>query len=246
MKQLGILMILISFSSFSQDGKKEGMVQYERTTFWANIVTRLTYLSAEEKDRVKLTWGSSDEGWKQKMTLAFNENQSLYMQGEENAEQGWSGRKETFFLTKNFVTEHSTDYIDLLGKTYVVDDSLHAPNWKILNQIKEVAGYICMKAVTVDTVKKQTITAWFAQDIPVQAGPERYFGLPGLILELDINDGDVTIIASKVEFKKLTNEFNLKKIKGKKISDAEYNKIIADFIKESIKGFRNPYWGLRY
>ncbi|MFL0162354.1 GLPGLI family protein [Aquirufa salirivi] len=246
MKQIGFLLILISFSSFSQEGKKEGMVHYERTTFWANIVTRLTYLSAEEKDRVKLTWGSSDEGWKQKMTLAFNENQSLYMQGEENAEQGWSGRKETFFLTKNFATEHSTDYLDLLGKTYVVDDSLHAPNWKILNQIKEVAGYICMKAVTVDTVKKQTITAWFAQDIPVQAGPERYFGLPGLILELDINDGDVTIIASKIEFKKLTNEFNLKKIKGKKISDAEYNKIIADFIKESIKGLRNPYWGLRY
>ena len=127
-----------------------------------------------------------------------------------------------------------------------MDDTLHAPTWKILNQIKEVAGYICMKAVTVDTVKNQTITAWFAQDIPVQAGPERFFGLPGLILELDVNDGDVTIIASKVEFKKLTNEFNLKKMKGKKISDAEYNKIIADFIKESIKGERNPFWGLRY
>ncbi|MFM1935000.1 MAG: hypothetical protein RL360_1881, partial [Bacteroidota bacterium] len=68
----------------------------------------------------------------------------------------------------------------------------------------------------------------------------------GLILELDINDGDVVITASKVEFKKLTNEFNLKKIKGKKISDAEYTKIIADFIKDSIKGERNPYWGLRY
>jgi hypothetical protein len=54
------------------------------------------------------------------------------------------------------------------------------------------------------------------------------------------------ITASKVEFKKLTNEFNLKKIKGKKISDADYTKIISDFIKESIKGERNPYWGLRY
>ena len=71
-------------------------------------------------------------------------------------------------------------------------------------------------------------------------------GVLRLILELDVNDGDVTIIASKVEFKKLTNEFNLKKMKGKKISDAEYNKISADFIKESIKGERNPFWGLRY
>jgi GLPGLI family protein len=246
MKKVAILLMLISFSAFCQEVKTEGLVQYERTTFWVNIMSRLTYLSAEEKDRIKLTWGSTDEGWKQKMTLAFNESQSLYAYGEDNAEQGWSGRKETFFLTKNFVAEHSTDYIDMLGKTYIVDDTLHTPTWKILNQIKEVAGFICMKAETVDTVKNQKITAWFAQDIPVMAGPERYFGLPGLILELDINDGDVVITASKVEFKKLTNEFNLKKMKGKKISDAEYTKIIADFIKDSIKGERNPYWGLRY
>jgi GLPGLI family protein len=246
MKKIPILLLLISFSAFSQVGKQEGVVQFERTTFYANIVSRLTYLSAEEKDRIKLTWGSTDEGSKQKMNLFFNENQSLYAYGEDNVEKVWSGRKETFFLTKNFAAEHSTDYIDMLGKTYIVDDTLRRPNWKILNQIKEVAGFICMKAETVDTVKKQSITAWFAQDIPVMAGPERYFGLPGLILELDINSGDVVITATKVEFKKLTNEFNLKKIKGKKISDAAYTKIISDYIKESIKGERNPYWGLRY
>ena len=179
MRKIALLLLILSFSAFCQEVKTEGIVQYERTTFWANIMSRLTYLSAEERDRIKLTWGSSDEGWKQKMTLAFTENQSLYQQGEDNAEQGWSGRKETFFLTKNFAAEHSTDYIDLLGKSYIVDDTLHAPTWKILNQIKEVAGYICMKAVTVDTVKNQTITAWFAQDIPVQSGPERCCGGQG-------------------------------------------------------------------
>lgn len=245
MKKIAILLIF-SFPSFCQQVKQEGIVHYERRTFWANIMNRLTYLSTEEKDRIKLTWGSIDEGWKQNMTLAFNPKQSLYAYGEDNPEEGWVGRKETFFLTKNFETERSTDYIEMLGKSYIVDDSLRSPKWKILNQIKEVAGFICMKAITEDTIKKQKIVAWFAQDIPVPAGPERYFGLPGLILELDINDGDVTIIANKIEWKKLTNELNLKKLKGKKITDAEYNKIIADFIKESIKGFRNPYWGLRY
>jgi len=245
MKKIGIL-LLISFSSFCQELKQEGVVYYERRTFWASIMNRLTYLSNEEKNRIKLTWGSTDEGWKQNMTLAFTPKQSLYAYGEDNPEEGWAGRKETLFLTKNFETERSTDYIDMLGKSYIVDDTLRVPTWKILNQIKDVAGFICMKAVTEDTIKKQKIVAWFAQDIPVPAGPERYFGLPGLILELDINDGDVTIIANKVEFKTLTKELNLKKLKGKKIADVDYNKIIADYIKESIKGFRNPYWGLRY
>jgi GLPGLI family protein len=241
-----VFLLLLAFPSFCQESKQEGIVYFERRTFWVNIMNRLTYLSTEEKDRLKLTWGSTDEGWKQNMTLAFTPKESLYAYGEDNADEGWSGRKETLFLTKNFETERSTDYIDILGKSYVVDDTLRSPKWKILNQIKEVAGFICMKAETEDPIKKQKIVAWFAQDIPVPAGPERYFGLPGLILELDINDGDVTIIAQKVEWKKLTKELNLKKLKGKKINDAEYDKIISDYIKESIKAFRNPYWGLRY
>jgi hypothetical protein len=98
MKKIAILLFLVSFSAFCQEGKQEGVVHYERTTFWVNIMSRLTYLSAEEKDRIKLTWGSTDEGWKQKMTLAFNENQSMYAYGEENTEQGYSGRKEDLFF----------------------------------------------------------------------------------------------------------------------------------------------------
>ena len=77
MRKITLLLLILSFSAICQEVKPEGIVQYERTTFWANIMSRLTYLSAEERDRIKLTWGSSDEGWKQKMTLAFTENQSL-------------------------------------------------------------------------------------------------------------------------------------------------------------------------
>ena len=134
----------------------------------------------------------------------------------------------------------------MLGKTYVIEDSLHTPSWKIMNQIKDVAGYICMKAVAEDTIKKQKITAWFTGDIPVPAGPELYFGLPGVILELDINDGDVLIEATKVEFKKLDNELILPKTKGKKIKDKDYDTLLRNHIRDSIKSQRNPYWAIRY
>jgi GLPGLI family protein len=127
-----------------------------------------------------------------------------------------------------------------------VDDSLHTPKWKVMNQIKDVAGYICMKAVTEDTVKKQKITAWFAGDIPISAGPERYFGLPGVILELDINEGDVVITATKIEFKKLDKELIIPKTKGKKIKDADYDALLRKHLKDSIKSQRNPYWAIRY
>jgi GLPGLI family protein len=44
-----------------------------------------------------------------------------------------------------------------------------------------------MKAITEDTLKKQTIAAWFAADIPVPVGPERLYGL-GAILGVEINE----------------------------------------------------------
>jgi GLPGLI family protein len=46
-----------------------------------------------------------------------------------------------------------TDVIEMLGKTYIVEDSLKLPEWKILNDLKEVAGHICMKAQVEDLSK---------------------------------------------------------------------------------------------
>ncbi len=138
-------------------------------------------------------------------------------------------------------------YCHIASKVYLIEDSLQVPNWKILNDIKDVAGHICMKAMIQDTVKNQKIIAWFAQDIPVSAGPERLYGLPGLILALDINDGAVTVEASRIESKKLTTELDLpKKQKGKKINEIAYQEMLRKFIQEKIKEERNPFWIIRY
>jgi GLPGLI family protein len=191
----------------------------------------------------------SDDDWKEKMKLVFSPTKSLYtyLNDQGESEDGtWAWRNDELIITRDFEKEKKTEVIEMLGKTYIVDDSLHTPKWKVMNQIKDVAGYICMKAVTEDTVKKQKITAWFAGDIPVSAGPERYFGLPGVILELDINEGDVVITATKVEFKKLDKELIMPKTKGKKIKDADYDALLRNHLKDSIKSQRNPYWAIRY
>jgi GLPGLI family protein len=44
--------------------------------------------------------------------------------------------------------------------------------------------------------KDVTITAWYTPEIPNQ-GPENYWGLPGLILE--INDGKTVILCRKTK-----------------------------------------------
>lgn len=244
MRRFIILIVLVIVSLGAKAQKQEGVVTYERTIYWTKVNGRLSFLSQEEKDRQKMTWGGKDE-WKVKTTLYFNQNESKY---EEVTEEGGWGRPDEFMIYRNYEKEQLTELENISGKTYIVTDSLHAPQWKVMNKIKEVKGYLCMMAVSKDTIKNQTITAWFANDIAVQAGPEKYYGLPGLILELDVNDGDLIITADKIELKPVTPEQIAlpKKMKGKKVNQTQYNDLLVDHIKTSIKGRRNPFWSVRY
>lgn len=225
----------------------EGIVHYTRTSRWTKIQSTLPFLSKQEKDRMSYMYEGRDE-WKEYMLMYFSDKATKYIQSEDrNNTDGYSRRKEEFLCSRNFANNRMTDVMEILGKVYVVEDSLKTPNWRIQNDLKDVAGHICMKASVEDTVKKQKIVAWFAQDITHPGGPERYFGLPGMILELDINNGAVVIAAERIEPKKLTNELDLpKKLKGKTISEEAYQQMIYKIVREKIKEESNPFWVLRY
>lgn len=82
----------------------------------------------------------------------------------------------------------------------------------------------------IELPKELTITAWYSPEISVSQGPEGYWGLPGLILEL--NDGKTIILCSKIvlnpkvktEIKATTN--------GKVISQKEYDATVVQKMKE--------------
>jgi len=82
----------------------------------------------------------------------------------------------------------------------------------------------------VNLPKQITITAWYTPEIPVNQGPEGYWGLPGLILE--VNDGKTTILCSKIvlntkdkiEIKASTN--------GKVVTQKEYDEIVIKKMEE--------------
>lgn len=242
---LFLLLITISFVSKAQ--KLEGEITYERGQNWTKIYSRLTYLSTEEKDRIAMT-RKNYEGYKQEMKLYFKDDKSLYTMAKKKDNEGnYSWNEDEYKIYRDIAAEKRTDIIEMLGKVYIVEDSIRAPNWKIMNKIKEINGYMCMMAVTEDTIKDQKITAWFADNIPLSVGPELYGGLPGVILELDVNDGALLITATKVEMKTITEDLTVpKKVKGKKLNEAQYNTLIATHIKDSIKEHRNPFWTIPY
>jgi GLPGLI family protein len=244
-----LLLLCALFTTAALRGQSlNGTITYERTSHWIRIMESLPYLSEAEKERTRLTWGR-DEGYTLPMTLTFDEQTSLYTYGPEKAKEqsGWSWRREEFFILRDFETQMRRDIIEMPDRVYLVEDEMPSIKWKILTEIKEVAGYVCMSAESRDTVKNQRIVAWFTTEIPLPYGPELYHGLPGIILELDINDGAVSIVARDVQLGSLARRPVLPKRKRlKTLTSAEYNQRIANHIKESIQIQRNPYWSIRY
>ena len=85
------------------------------------------------------------------------------------------------YVYKNYPTGQMTitDRISLQDYCYV--DSLHTQTWTMGDSTREVLGYTCQQATT--DFRGRRWTAWFATDIPVNDGPWKLSGLPGLILE---------------------------------------------------------------
>ncbi len=249
MKQHIIIITFLLAAAGARAQETEGVVRYLVTHNWSKKMAAVDYISKQQRERVAYMWGNRSE-WKMFTTLYLTPTESKYEDSEEKAEpddEGYSWRKEVYYIKRNFATNTMYDVLQILGKTYIVEDSLRAPDWKILNDLKDVAGHICMKASWEDTVKQQKVIAWFAMDIPVSAGPERFFGLPGLILEVDINDGGMLLSADKIDLKKLGAELDLpKKLKGKKISEAEYIALLQKFMDERREAEEPPFWGIRY
>lgn len=243
------LLLLTTLIAQAQTNQSEGVVIYTRRTFWPKIIARMAYLSQEQKDRAANTW-KNEEDSKEKMKLAFTPTTSLYTYESESGSTDdgrytWRNKELAFF--RDFEKERQIDTEEMLGKVYVVEDSLRLPSWKIGNQVREIAGHMCINATTTDPVKDQALTAWFAQDIPVSSGPERICGLPGLILELDINNGDVIIETTSITFKPVAADMKVPRIKKpKKVDEKAYETMLKTYIADQMKEHQNPFWEIRY
>ncbi len=244
------LLVLLAFVTFETVAQSPaGTITYNRKTDWISIMSKLPYVSQEEVDRMTLTWGNRDDYEGENFELFFKDSKTLYTYKEEDdgSSGGYSWKKSQLILIRDYKNKKVKDLKEEVGATFLVEEDLKRTRWKILNEIKEIKGYLCMKAETTNTVKDQTIHAWFTDAIPLSGGPEGFGGLPGMILELDINNGDAIITATEIDLKTPLDKLPIpKKMKGKKTSSEELNARLEKFIAESVEGRKNPYWRIRY
>ncbi len=67
------------------------------------------------------------------------------------------------------------------GQYYILNTKAENYSWNITNETKRMSGWHCIKAELKNDPK---IIAWFTLDIPLSYGPWGYYGLPGLIVQM--------------------------------------------------------------
>jgi GLPGLI family protein len=149
---------------------------------------------------------------------------------------------------------------EIFGKEFLIVDALEKLDWQLIDETKKIGDYTCYKAeivipvtekqksaykdflkrqesktslFTMQVPKDKVVTAWYTPEIPVSLGPKNYWGLPGLILE--VNEGNLIMLCSKVTLSsKAVAEIKKPNI-GKKVTQAEFDALEKEKL-DSTKG----------
>lgn len=156
-------------------------------------------------------------------------NNNKYDDGTETIRASFNGNLDFYFLKKN--NEVLFTY-NLLKKNYLVEDKLPKIKWELSSEKKVIENLICYKATT--KFRGRNWTAWYSPDIPIKYGPWKFYGLPGVIVEIkeDTNRFALTLKSYLLNSNSTVPAINLtdlKKISMKKmaeITDEAYDNLL--------------------
>jgi GLPGLI family protein len=145
-------------------------------------------------------------------------------------------------LKENIVIEQK----DVFGKLFLVSDSLNNYNWKLTQESKLIGKLKSYKAEGVFKINNYgnsdspeqliKVIAWYSDSIPISTGPGEFYGLPGLIVELETKTYIYRVL--ETEIKETKDEIKKPK-KGEVISKENYDKILNEKINEIRKKYKN-------
>ena len=146
-------------------------------------------------------------------------------------------------------------------KEFLIIDSLKQYKWKLSEETKTIAKQLCKKATTMitspqmrmrvsiggagnntDTTantprapKETELVVWYAENIPVSFGPDNYSGLPGVIMEIDQDNGATVTTAVEVSAKYPKKEL-VAPTKGDKMNRAQFQESMQKLMQDMQRG----------
>lgn len=146
---------------------------------------------------------------------------------------------EKLRIYKNYPVGKITSTYNILGDYYISEEVLSPQNWTVSNQYDKILGYNCRKATT--SFRGRDYTAWFSTDIPINVGPWKFSGLPGLILKVADSKNEVSMECISLVRINWNSDIYLKKHLYQKTNNKQLNDLIKRY-KENPKSFiqNNP------
>lgn len=188
-----------------------------------------------------------------KNVLILDKTESLYKTYEDTADakvdfEGEQDRHKKF-LKKRLAPPNDVTYTntetgeviekkDFMDKIFLIKDSISLTRWKMTGEMMEVSGYNCMKAEFIPTEgDSNEVYIWFTPEIVSASGPAGYGGLPGLVLYVNVNDGEVVISLDKIVTKEIEKGIIKKPKKGKVVTKEEFEEIKRKKMEEQKKNW---------
>ncbi|MBC7873941.1 MAG: GLPGLI family protein [Ferruginibacter sp.] len=218
MKKIFIAGCTLLSVSLVQGQLKEGKVTYERTLQMQIRINDMpggmeSQLPRTRTNKFELTFGNNQSLWK--AAEQENDNDNVVSGDGMQIRMIVPGTDDVLYT--NFTTGTSVEERDVMDKKFIIDDSIRPLKWKMTGETKTILNMPAMKATATNISTRMTmnmdngkmerkevqdtanITAWFTSNIPVSAGPAEYQGqLPGLILEMDVNNGRQVFKATSI------------------------------------------------
>ena len=229
-----ILSILLNKFSFSQNAVMvhEGEIQFEKRTNAYAILNKYYVGDGEDGSKFAEQYKNNNPQFKiNKFVLLFNNGLSYYAPESDigNASNpfmsAFAGSNSVYTDLRNrtFIAEKN-----VLGETYIINDSTRKIQWKITDEIKNIAGFSCRRAnaVILDSVY---VVAFYTDQIVSKSGPESFIGLPGMILGVVLPYEHISWFATKVILKQIqSTQLNIPKGKNKINNTELMNILIKD------------------
>lgn len=198
------------------DGENEEMMEQLKAMLPEHRITKRMLTFTETTSIYK-----NHKGTDEPMELSHeSEGMAIHMKFEEPEN----------ILFKDLDANRSVQQQEFFTRKFLIKDDIENFKWKLTGESKEVMGYTCQQATSGEGEEK--VIAWFAPEIPVSGGPGKYGQLPGMILELEAQEGKLKIYATAITFEKVDKKMMDEPKKGKVVSRDEFKKIQEEKMKE--------------
>jgi len=121
------------------------------------------------------------------MAEMLKKSNSVRLNTEFLKENGISSMGNTLEIFKNYPAGKMTVTDNIITSSYLYEEPMDEFAWEITTDTMTCLQYVCQKAVC--DFRGRHYEAWFAPELPINNGPWKFSGLPGLILSVATADG---------------------------------------------------------